>query len=141
MQTPPPTPPPTPTDDEFKAAGFVKDTATGLWVSPEGMAASHKVVVPQNRADVAALTHSLALRRHAWVQAVHGEKSVPAVLSFLVAEYQQLVADTLAVLGLSQPPFESSTLSRIVQDRIEELYVVLRSLSPTLAAHVTIQNP
>lgn len=133
-------PPPTPTDDEFKAAGFLKDVS-GLWVSPDGIDASHKVVVPQTRADVAALTQALAARRHVWVQAVHGEKSVPAVVSFLVAEYQQLVSDTLAVLGLSQPPFESSTLSRIVQDRIDELYLVLLSISPTLAAHITIQNP
>lgn len=133
-------PPPTPTDDEFKAAGFVKD-ASGLWTAPDIEDAAHKVVVPQTRADVAALTHALAARRHAWVQAVHGERSIPAMLSFLVAEYQQLVSDTLAVLGLSQPPFESSDLARVVQDRIDELYTVLRSVSPTLAAHVTIQNP
>lgn len=134
-------PPPTPTDAEFQAAGFVKD-ASGLWVSPDGLRdATHKLVVPQTRADVAALTHALAARRHSWVQAVHGERSVPAMVSFLVAEYQQLVSDVLAILGLSQPPFESSTLAQLVQDRIDELYTVLRSVSPTLAAHVTIQNP
>ena len=101
----------------------------------------HKVLVPSTRADVAALTHALAARRHAWVQRVHGERSVPALVSFLVAEYQQLRADALAVLGLSQPPFEADTLARLVQARIDELYTVLRSVSPTLAAHVTIQNP
>ena len=140
--------PPTPTDAEFEAAGFVKDKVTGLWASGDAWSGGgdaapppHKVLVPSTRADVAALTHALAARRHAWVQRVHGERSVPALVSFMVAEYQQLLADALAVLGLSQPPFEADTLARLVQARIDELYTVLRSVSPTLAAHVTIQNP
>jgi hypothetical protein len=57
------------------------------------------VLVPSTRADVAALTHALAARRHAWVQRVHGERSVPALVSFLVAEYQQLLADSQSAVA------------------------------------------
>ena len=128
------------TDAEYTAAGFRKDARTGLWLSPD-KDAKHELLIPQNAADHAAFTNMLLAQQHEWVAKEHGEHSLPAGISFLVKEYQQLVADALAILGISQPHVEFDWLAQHVQFKIEEFLQLVKHISPSLANHISIANP
>ena len=56
-------------------------------------------------------------------------------------EYQQLVSDVLAILGISQPYVEFDWLAQHVQYKIEEFIQLVKHVSPSLANHITIANP
>jgi len=128
------------TDAEYLAAGFRKDARSGLWLSPN-KDAKHDLLIPQTPADQAAFTNMLLAQQHEWVAKEHGEHSLPAGISFLVKEYQQLVADTLAILGISQPHVEFDWLAQHVQYKINEFFQMVRHVSPSLANHISITNP
>jgi len=128
------------TDAEYVAAGFRKDPRTGLWLS-SNPDAKHELLVPEGAADHAAFTNMLLAQQHEWVAKEHGAHSLPAGISFLVKEYQQLVADTLAILGISQPAVEFDWLAQHIQYKIEEFLQLVKHVSPSLANHISIANP
>lgn len=132
------------TDRVMKEAGFVLNEETGLYDAPDSLAKEdikRQVLLPENEADHAAFVNMLLSQQHAMVQSEYGEHSIPAALSFLVKEYQQLAADVLAILGISQPLVEMTWLAEHVQYKIEEFNQLLKHISPTLQQHISLGNP
>jgi hypothetical protein len=128
----------------MKAAGFTVNPETGLYDAPASMdksALSRQVLLPHNEGDTSAFVNMLLDSQHRMMQAEYGEHSIPSGISFLIKEYQQLVADTLAILGITQPLVEMDWLAQHVQYKIQEFIQLLNHISPTLANHVSIANP
>lgn len=132
------------TDKLLKEAGFTVNAETGLYDAPAEMdksQLSRQVLLPHNEGDTSAFVNVLLDSQHRMMQSQYGEHSVPAGVTFLIKEYQQLVADTLAILGITQPLVEMDWLAQHVQFKINEFVQLLNHISPTLANHVTIANP
>lgn len=133
------------TDKVMTEAGFVLNQETGLYDAPASLSEKNDVkrplLIPENEADHAAFVNMLLAQQHALVQSEYGEHSIPAGLSFLVKEYQQLAADVLAILGISQPLVEMDWLAQHVQYKIEEFKQLIKHVSPTLEAHIGLGNP
>ena len=132
------------TDKLLKEAGFTVNQETGLYDAPASMPKadlSRQVLLPHNEGDTSAFVNVLLDSQHRMMQSEYGEHSIPAGVTFLIKEYQQLVADTLAILGISQPLVEMDWLAQHVQFKIQEFIQLLSHISPTLANHVSIANP
>lgn len=132
------------TDKIMKEAGFTVNPETGLYDAPAEMdktKLSRQVLLPHNEGDTGAFVNMLLDSQHQMLSAEYGQHSIPAGVSFLIKEYQQLVADTLAILGITQPLVEMDWLAQHVQYKIQEFIQLLNHISPTLASHVSINNP
>jgi hypothetical protein len=132
------------TDKVLSAAGFKINPETGLYDAPVDIPKEdlkRDVLLPDAEHDHSAFVNMLLDSQHRMISAEYGEHSIPAGITFLIKEYQQLVADTLAILGISQPLVEMDWLAQHVQYKIQEFIQLLNHISPTLANHVSIANP